>query len=138
MYSRSCIPCTAKIALKYSMQLALVTVFIFLMNDILLYYSATSKNCWLLNSKISAVMFWNIQVACSLMSIVFWEFFFWCSCFLCLCSFLSNIHSFLPLTGIFLCLGRFSWGLCILFYITMHSPLVTYPSWIDKHSFVDQ
>ena len=79
VYSLSGVPCTAKIALKYSMQFALVTVFIILMNGILLYWTATSKNCWQLNSKISTAMFWNGLIACTLMNIVSLEFFLWCS-----------------------------------------------------------
>ena len=79
VYSLSSITRTAKITLKCSMQFALVTVFIVMMNGILLYWSATSKNCGQLNSKISAAMFWNGQVACSLRCIVSLEFFLWCS-----------------------------------------------------------
>ena len=45
MYRRSGIPWTSKIALKYSVQFVLVSVFLVLMNDILLYRSATSSNC---------------------------------------------------------------------------------------------
>ena len=37
VYRRSSIPCTAKIAFKYSIQLVLVTLFIVFTNDILLY-----------------------------------------------------------------------------------------------------
>ena len=79
VYSHSGIPCALKIALKYSMQFAFVTTFIVLMNGILLHWSVTSKNFWQLNSKISATMFWNRLVACSLMSIVSLEFFLRCS-----------------------------------------------------------
>ena len=47
-YSRSYIPCTAKIALKYSMELALVTVFIILMNDVLLAVEFENIRCYVL------------------------------------------------------------------------------------------
>ena len=43
-------------------------------------------------------------------------------CFLCLCSFLSNIHYFLPLTGIFQYLGvsrRFSSGVCFACFLVL-------------------
>ena len=86
----------------------LVTGLIVLMNGILLYWS-TSRNYWVLNFKILTAMFWNSLVACFLIIIVSFVFFFDVP-YIChmilqrfqyLYSFLSNIRYFSPLTGIF-------------------------------------